>query len=80
MMAPEKHEHCIPAADGSCSICSDEAIVGLVGRVNYAEQTAEVYFEKGSEVIALDLVNDVAKGDTVLVHMGFAISRMRPGE
>jgi len=80
MTAQGKHELCVPAADGSCSICSDEAVVGLVGRVNYATQTAEVYFEKGSEIVALDLVNDVAKGDAVLVHMGFAISRMRPGE
>jgi len=80
MTTPVKHAHCIPAADGSCSICSDEAIVGLVGHVNYATQTAEVYFEKGSEIVALDLVQDVAKGDTVLVHMGFAISRMTPGD
>ena len=80
MMPPDKHANCLPAADGSCSICSDEAIVGLVGRVNYATQTAEVYFEKGSEIVALDLVQDVAKGDTVLVHMGFAISRMTPGD
>ena len=79
-MVPERPDHCIPAADGSCSICSDEAIVGIVGLVNYTAQTAEVYFEKGTEIVALDLVNDIAKGDSVLVHMGFAISRMRPGD
>ena len=79
-MLPETHAQCIPAADGSCSICSDEAIAGIVLRVNQAAQTAEVHFEKGSETVALDLVSDVAKGDTVLVHMGFAISRMRPDD
>jgi hydrogenase maturation factor len=48
--------------------------------VNYADQTAEVSYGDSSETIALDLVSDVVKGDTVLVHMGFAISRMRPDE
>ncbi len=79
-MLPDVRGHCHPLPDGSCSICSDEALVGFVNRVNYAEQTAEVLYENNSETVALDLVSDVAKGDTVLVHMGFAISRMRPGD
>lgn len=79
-MPPDQRDHCHPLPDGSCSICSDEALVGFVNRVDYAAQSAEVLYEHGSETVALDLVNDVVKGDTVLVHMGFAISRMRPDD
>jgi hydrogenase maturation factor len=79
-MASERPAHCHPAPDGTCSICSDEAVVGLVNRVDSAARTAEVLYEHSTEIVALDLVSDVVKGDTVLVHMGFAISRMRPGD
>jgi hydrogenase maturation factor len=78
---PADHEvHCHPRPDGSCSVCSDVALVGFVNRVNDADQTAEVSYGDSSETVALDLVSDVVKGDTVLVHMGFAISRIRPDE
>ena len=81
VLLPADHEtHCHPRPDGSCSICSDVALVGFVNRVNSAEQTAEVLYGDSSETVALDLVSDVVKGDTVLVHMGFAIGRVRPGE
>lgn len=79
-MLPDKPAHCDPLPDGSCSICSDEALVAFVSRVNSAEQTAEVLYENSSGTVALDLVDDVARGDKVLVHLGFAISRMRPGD
>lgn len=79
-MPQQAHVHCTPAPDGSCSICSDEAVPGLVLRIDDRTRTAEVQFEAGAEVVALDLVAGVAEGDTVLVHMGFAISRLLPDD
>ncbi len=68
--------HCVPAPDGTCSICSDEAVPGVVLRVDDVANTAEVEFESATETVALDLIDGAVRGDTVLVHMGFALSRI----
>jgi hydrogenase maturation factor len=68
---------CVPAADGRCSICGDEATVARVVAIDERAQTAEVVAEAAQSTVALDLVHDVHVGDTLLVHMGFAIERVR---
>ncbi len=40
--------------------------------------TAEVEIEGSLAVIALDLIEAVRTGDTVLVHQGFAIQLVEP--
>ena len=67
---------CEPGPDGRCGLCADEALRALVLAVDASTRTAEVELPGGVRVVALDLVDDVAPGDAVLVHQGFAISRV----
>jgi D-sedoheptulose 7-phosphate isomerase len=61
-----------------CSTCRDEAVAGVVIAIASADRTASVQLATGPEAVtvALDLVEDVAVGDNVLVHQGFAIQRL----
>lgn len=67
---------CVPDFDGSCSVCADEALPGVVLSLNTAEGTAEVRIAGEIATVALDLVDEVATGDCLMVHLGFAISRV----
>ena len=67
---------CEPGPDGTCALCGDEATPGRVLAVDAGTRTAEVAMPGGARHVALDLVDDVAVGDEVLVHQGFAISRV----
>ncbi len=60
---------------GSCHLCGDEAVAGRVVAIDVGTGTATVTFASGMATVALDLV-EVGVGDTVLVHLGFAISRL----
>ncbi len=60
---------------GSCHLCGDEAVVGRVVAMDAGTGTATVTFASGMATVALDLV-EVGVGDTVLVHLGFAIARL----
>lgn len=73
---------CTPDTDGSCSICGDVALPGIVIAVNAAEKTAEVSMadQTATATVALDLVDAVAPGDSLLVHLGFAITRLDKAE
>ena len=54
------------------------AVPGKLTRVDGLVATVDVV---GTEVVArLDLVDEVAVGDYVLVHAGFAITRLEPEE
>jgi len=44
------------------------------------EQMAEVAIEGVTKQISLALVDGVVVGDYVIVHVGFALSRLDPGE
>lgn len=67
---------CVPDDTGSCSICGDEGRTGVV--LPPVEPTdARVRFENGVERVALDLLDDVRPGERIVVHMGFAIARLR---
>lgn len=59
-----------------CSLCGDEAVPAVVRVVHAADATAEVEMACESRRVALDLLDAVAVGDTVLVHQGFAIARV----
>lgn len=63
------------ARDGTCHLCGDEAVAGRVLAVDDGARTAVVAFTSGEATVALDLVDAVA-GDTLLVHLGFAIARL----
>lgn len=63
------------ARTGSCHLCGDEAVAGRVVAIDGRARTATVAFESGTATVALDLV-DARVGDTVLVHLGFAIERL----
>jgi hydrogenase maturation factor len=61
-----------------CALCRDAGTVGVVLALAPAERSASVQF--GTEVltVAMDLLDAVAVGDSVLVHQGFAIQRLEP--
>lgn len=76
---------CVPDAAGTCSICGDEGLVGEIvelpaddgmGRVRLETRSGERGGSREHKV-ALDLLEDVRPGDRVVVHMGFAIARIR---
>ncbi len=67
---------CVPNAHGHCEICGDEAKPGLVRAVDDVRGTGEVQVDGVVQTVALDLLDHVAPGDTILVHQGFAITRL----
>lgn len=73
---------CVPEEDDSCSLCGDEGLVAEVleapgrggrGRVRMSRPGGT----REERRIAFDLLPDVKPGDRVVVHMGFAIGRVR---
>lgn len=62
-----------PAA---CHLCGDEAVVGRVVEIDARARTATVSLSGQMATVALDLV-DATVGDDVLVHLGFALERIR---
>lgn len=70
------HGGSLPEPVPHCALCADEALPSVVRSVNPATRTAEVERCDAVQVIALDLVESVRVGDTVLVHQGFAIARL----
>lgn len=78
-MSEPAYPTCVPTADGHCSICGDEAMLGRVVAVDNASGTAEVVHDGATATVAIDLVEHVAVGDQLLVHLGFAIGRVADG-
>ena len=78
---PGSTEVCVPEADGSCSLCGDEGWVGRVvevprpgvARVRREDGVGEA----GGREVATDLVEPVTAGDALVVHLGFAIAKVR---
>lgn len=77
---------CVPDEAGRCSICGDEGVVGEVVEVSADAATGLVRLHGdgaagGGAVreteVALDLVHAPRPGDRVVVHMGFAIAKVR---
>lgn len=68
---------CEPRPDGSCSICGDEGLVGEVLGIR-ADGVARVRLPDGAErEVATDLLDGVRRGERLVVHLGFAIARVR---
>lgn len=74
-MSGRAHVPSCDGPEGSCRVCGDEALAGRVVALDASERTATVLFDHGTATVALDLV-DAGIGDTVLVHLGFAIERV----
>ena len=71
---PARSDICVPVADGSCSVCGDEAAPAVIESIDAATGTAEVRDSFGTtSTVALDLLDGAIVGDTVMVHLGFAI-------
>lgn len=62
--------------DAACELCGDVARPARVLFIDLESTTATVLIDDLQVTIAIDLVPDVAAGDTVLVHQGFAIERV----
>jgi len=66
---------CTPGPDGRCALCSDEGLPGQVLELRPGG-LAWVQLAAGPQEVALDLVEGVQVGEWVLVHLGFAITRL----
>ena len=66
---------CEPSPDGHCSICGDAAVLARVVAIDGATATAELR-DGTPTTVAIDLVENVAIGETLVVHLGFAIGRL----
>lgn len=66
---------CMPGADGRCSVCADEGVLGIVLELRPGHM-ALVETPSGAQEIALDLIDDAKVGEWLLVHLGFAIARL----
>ncbi len=62
--------------NGHCLTCSDEVIPVKVLSVNQATGLALVEVSDQAEEVDISLVEDIAPGDTLLVHAGVAIARV----
>lgn len=77
---PARFDICVPNSDGSCSICGDEASPAVIESIDAAAGTAQVLGSVGaSSTVALDLLDGASVGDTIMVHLGFAIERIAQG-
>lgn len=63
---------------GRCVTCADEGVEGRVLAL-LEHALAEVLMEGRVREVAMDLLDDVAVGDRVLVHAGVAIAHMGRG-
>lgn len=70
---------CVPEPDDTCSICGDEGRVGeLLSPPNEGSEAPVRMVDTGETArVALDLLAGAQPGDRLLVHMGFAIARVR---
>lgn len=68
-------DNSVERRNDGCELCGDVAIAGRVIAVDANTRTATVAYECRTETVALDLV-EAGVGDVLLVHVGFAISRL----
>jgi len=66
--------YCDPTAGGHCATCSDEALTAQVLRVDMQAGLALVTMKDTTEEVDITLVDNIAPGDTLLVHGGVAIA------
>ena len=73
---PASAESCVLDEGGRCSVCGDTAFVGEVLEVP-ARSVARVRLPDGVREVNTDLLAGVKAGERVVVHLGFAIARVR---
>ena len=76
MRKPSNPCACEAPVPGECSICGDEAREAVVLEVS-ADRIATISMEGARQQVAVELLDDVAPGDTILVQFGFAITRVK---
>ncbi len=74
--ASDLPDGCATDQASDCALCHDAAVMGIALDVDRLKQTAVVRFGSDTAVVALDLVDAVYTGDTLLVHQGFAVARL----
>ena len=62
------HEH--------CAVCADDGLAVEVVAIDHETNTATALADGTEHVVALDLTEGVRIGDTIIVHLGFAIARV----
>lgn len=67
-------------ADAGCPVCRDQGEVGVVRAIPGAFGTARVETADGLREVAVDFAPRLARGDRVLVHLGFVVAVMDPEE
>ena len=67
---------CVLDESGACSVCGDTALVGEVLEVP-GRSVARVRLSDGVREVNTDLLEGVKAGERVVVHLGFAIARVR---
>ena len=73
---------CVPDESGHCAICADEGRIGEVVEASGAGSpaaTGRVRIGDEIEEVSLALLDDVAPGEKLVVHLGFAIARLDEG-
>ena len=70
---------CVPGQDGHCTVCADEGEIGHVVEIR-PDGLAVVALPSGPVEIAIDLVPEAGVGDELIVHLGFAIARIKSRE
>lgn len=78
-MRPDPAEigaRCGTDGEAGCAICRDEAQVAEIVELLDGGGSARVRSDGLEFEAALDLLADVRPGDRVLVHLGFALSRL----
>ena len=76
------HGGSLPACDAEhhCVTCGDDGVPMRVERVDVARGLALCSEHDGSKrTVEVDLVGDVAPGDSLLVHAGVALTRLEAG-
>ncbi len=81
MTTPIEHSpmipsYCTPDEHGHCITCSDEALEVRV--ISFDEQTLQATVAIGDATIEVDamLIDELAPGDTILIHGGVAIGKV----
>lgn len=69
-----------PAPDaGHCPLCSDAGVAARVVALCPEQALASVEANGERHEVAVDLLDQVAVGDALQVHLGFAIARLEEG-
>ena len=75
-MSEFTQSECDTDEPGRCSLCGDVAIEMTVVSVDRRARLARVRSDSQEMEVAIDLIDAIHEGDRVMVHQGFALSRV----